>query len=251
MQLVGIIPARYQSSRFPGKPLVDIFGKSMVQRVYERACEAKELDEVWVATDDARIVEHVERFGGRAMLTLESHTSGTERCHEASALLNRNADAIINIQGDEPYIHPGQISELCRLIRREDVHIATLVKRIEDPANLLNPNKVKVVLDQANRALYFSRSAIPFYRDLAVTDWLKRHDYYKHIGLYGYKTKCLQEIVHLAPSALERAESLEQLRWLEHGKRIHCGITRHESPAIDTPEDLQALLDLGADGALK
>jgi len=242
MRLVGIVPARYGSTRFPGKPLVDIFGKSMVRRVYERASQAPELDEVWVATDDERIYDHVKAFGGKVMMTLSTHTSGTERCHEASELLSRGADAIVNIQGDEPFVHPKQISELCAVISRPEVGIATLVKRIEDPAVLLNPNKVKVVIDSANRALYFSRSAIPYFRDHSVTEWMAKHDFYKHIGLYAYKVDVLREIVHLEPSSLEQAESLEQLRWLERGRSIHCAITRYESPAVDTPEDLEGLL---------
>ncbi len=241
MRLVGIVPARYGSTRFHGKPLIDIFGKSMVRRVYERASQAPELDEVWVATDDARIYDHVKGFGGKVMMTLSTHTSGTERCHEAAELLSREADAIVNIQGDEPFIHPKQISELCALISREEVSIATLVKRIEDPAALLNPNKVKVVLDSANKALYFSRSAIPYFRDHSETEWMARHDFYKHIGLYAYKMDTLREIVHMEPSTLERAEALEQLRWLERGKSIHCAVTRYESPAVDTPDDLEGL----------
>lgn len=241
MRLVGIIPARFGSTRFPGKPLVDIFGKSMVRRVYERASQAPELDELWVATDDERIYDHVKAFGGKVMMTLSTHTSGTERCHEASELLSREADAIVNIQGDEPFIHPEQISELCALISRPEVGIATLVKRIEDPAALLNPNKVKVVIDSGNKALYFSRSAIPYFRDHSVTQWMEQHDFYKHIGLYAYKVEVLREIVHMEPSSLERAEALEQLRWLERGKSIHCAITRHESVAVDTPDDIDRL----------
>ncbi len=241
MDIVGIIPARYGSSRFPGKPLAEINGKSMIRRVYEQAIRASELKEVWVATDDERIFDHVTAFGGKVKMTLDTHESGTDRCHEAASTLGHRPDAVVNIQGDEPYIKPEQISELCQLISRDEVQIATLVKRIETADVLLNPNKVKVVLDASNRALYFSRSAIPYFRGVQATEWMTHHDYYKHIGLYGYRIDTLRELVHMEISALEQAESLEQLRWLERGKTIHCAITRYESPAVDTPEDLEAL----------
>lgn len=241
MKIIGIIPARYASTRFPGKPLVDIGGKSMIRRVYDRACLAASLSEVWVATDDERIFDHVQGFGGQVMMTLPSHATGTERCQEAVERLGGDAEAVVNIQGDEPFIHPEQVEALCALLLRQEVSIATLVKRIEDTATLLNPAKVKVVLDAANRALYFSRSAVPYFRDALATEWVSHHDYYKHVGIYGYKTNVLRELVHLETGALEQAESLEQLRWLERGRSIYCAITRYESPAVDTPEDLEGL----------
>lgn len=241
MQILGIIPARFGSSRFPGKPLELILGKSMIQRVYEQVQQASLVSDVYVATDDERIEAHVHSFGGKVVMTLPSHTSGTERCHEATERIEGSYDAVINIQGDEPFIVPSQIDELVNVLMKPEVSIATLVKRIDDEEVLLNPNKVKVVLDRNNKALYFSRSPIPFLRDGKITDWLEKHDYYKHIGIYGYKTQVLRDIVHLEHSALERAESLEQLRWLESGIGIHCGITKHESPSVDTPEDLKEI----------
>jgi 3-deoxy-manno-octulosonate cytidylyltransferase (CMP-KDO synthetase) len=241
MRIAGIIPARYGSTRFPGKPLAMIHGVSMIERVYQQAVQAQYLTEVVVATDDARIFDHVKGFGGMVVMTLPDHASGTERCHEAASKLAFQPDAVVNIQGDEPYIKPAQIDEVCALIARDEVQIATLVKRIEDVDALLNPNKVKAVLDAQNKALYFSRSPIPFLRDLPVTAWLGKHDFYKHIGLYAYKTDVLRELVHFESSALERAESLEQLRWIERGRSIYCGITRYESPSVDAPEDITAL----------
>lgn len=241
MRIAGIIPARYAATRFPGKPLVMIHGVSMIERVYRQAVQAQQLSEVVVATDDERIYDHVKGFGGMVVMTLPDHASGTERCHEAASKLEVQPQAVVNIQGDEPYIRPSQIDELCTIIAREEVQIATLVKRIEDVDTLLNPNKVKAVLDAQNKALYFSRSPIPYLRGLPVTEWLTKHDFYKHIGLYAYKTDVLRELVHFESSALERAESLEQLRWIERGRTIHCGITRYESPSIDAPEDLEAL----------
>lgn len=241
MHTLGIIPARYGSSRFPGKPLELILGKSMIQRVYEQATQATQLSEVYVATDDERIQAHVHSFGGKCVMTLPTHTTGTERCHEAVEQVSDHSEAVINIQGDEPFINPQQIDELITVLKRPEVQIATLVKRIEDEEVLLNSNKVKVVLDRNNKALYFSRSPIPFYRDGIITEWLAKHDYYKHIGLYGYKSQTLREIVHLEPSALEQAESLEQLRWIESGINVHCGITRYESPSVDTPSDLKEI----------
>lgn len=242
MKVIGIIPARYASTRFPGKPLAEIHGKSMIERVYRQAEASTSLSEVWVATDDDRIATHVTAFGGKVVSTLPSHESGTERCHEAWSKIGSEAGAVINIQGDEPYIAPEQIDQLAALIVREDAQIATLIKRISDTEDLLDPNKVKVVVDAANKALYFSRSAIPFMRDQPVTVWLKNHDYYKHLGIYAYRTEVLHELVHLESSALEKAEKLEQLRWLERGKSIHCGITKFESPSIDTPDDLERVL---------
>lgn len=245
MRIIGIIPARYASTRFPGKPLVDILGKSMIRRVYEQASACASISDVWVATDDERIADHVHSFGGNCVITLPSHDSGTSRCHEALGKIDASAEAVINIQGDEPFIAPEQIEQLANLISKEQVEIATLVKRIEDPALLLDPNKVKVVMDAQMRALYFSRSPIPFMRDGKINEWIEKHDYYKHLGLYAYRSETLRELVHLEEGVLEHTERLEQLRWLERGKSIHCGITKFESPAVDTPDDLARIIESG------
>lgn len=240
MRIIGIIPARFGSTRFPGKPLALIHGKSMIQRVYEQALKAEELAEVWVATDDERIADCVTGFGGQVVSTLPNHTTGTERCHEALQKIG-SAQAVVNIQGDEPYISPIQINEVARLLRKPHVDIATVVKRIDDASVLLDPNKVKVVMGKNNKALYFSRSAIPFFRDASLSEWVSKHDFYKHIGLYGYTSEALHQIVHLESSALEMAESLEQLRWLENGKEIYCVLSSYESMSVDTPDDLKEI----------
>lgn len=247
MRISGIIPARYNSSRFPGKPLVDINGKSMIQHVYERASACAALQDVVVATDDDRIYNHVQAFGGQVIMTLPNHESGTERCHEAAEKLDSKADAVINIQGDEPFIASEQIEQLAALIQKDETEIATLVKKIDHPDDLLNPNKVKVVMDANNHALYFSRSPIPHMRETMITEWLSKHDYYKHLGLYAYRTDVLREITHFEAGILEQVEKLEQLRWLEKGKSILCGITKKESLAIDTPEDLERLMEMIAE----
>lgn len=242
MRIAGIIPARYASTRFPGKPLAEIRGKSMVQRVYERASVSTALAEVWVATDDERIARHVEGFGGRVVMTDSAHPSGTDRCYEAACRLEVKPDAVVNIQGDEPFVALSQLDALAKLIQQDGVALATLIRRIHSEAELHSPDKVKVVVDQHLRALYFSRSVIPFYRGAVEGALLETHTYYKHIGLYAYTLQALEEVVQLPPSALERAESLEQLRWLENGHQVHCALTEVESPSIDTPDDLQALL---------
>ena len=245
MRIIGIIPARYASTRFPGKPLADILGKSMIQRVYEQALSCSSINEVWVATDDERIAVHVNEFGGKSIMTLPSHDSGTERCHEAFEKIDASAEAVINIQGDEPFVSPDQLDQLAQLIAKEEVEIATLVKRIEDPEVLLDPNKVKVGMGSQMQALYFSRSPIPYMRESKIQDWVNSHDYYKHLGLYAYRTEVLREIVHLEEGVLEQSEKLEQLRWLERGKSIYCGITKYESPAVDTPDDLAKIIASG------
>lgn len=247
MHIVGIIPARYQSSRFPGKPLVDIDGKSMIQHVYERASECSSLREVVVATDDDRIFNHVQGFGGKVIMTLPDHESGTERCHEAAEKMDITPDAVINIQGDEPFVASEQIDQLAQLIQKEGTEIATLVKRIDQTDDLLNPNKVKVVMNANNLAMYFSRSPIPHMREMKITEWIAKHDFYKHLGLYAYRTDVLREITHYESGILEQVEKLEQLRWLERGKSILCGITKQESFAIDTPEDLERLTEMIAE----
>ncbi len=242
MKILGIIPARFGSSRFPGKPLAKIKGKPMIQWVYEGASSSGSLFDVVVATDNEEIFQCVEGFGGKAIITLPTHPSGTDRCLEALSKYEGEADAVINIQGDEPFVKADMIDDLAEVMSKDGVELATLVKRITEVDVLLNPNKVKVVLDRKNRALFFSRSPIPFYSGLMATEWIENHNYYKHIGIYGYSVDALREVTHMESSSLEKAESLEQLRWLENGKQIICGITKHESPSVDTPEDLAALI---------
>lgn len=239
-RFVGIIPSRYASSRFPGKPLALIGGKSMVERVYTQV--TKVLDLVYVATDDERIYNAVEAFGGKAVMTSENHHSGTDRVQEAYSKIGEGREVVINIQGDEPFIQASQLETLCQCFDREDTQIATLVKPFEPSDGfeaLANPNSPKVVLDKDGRALYFSRSIIPYKRGAEQADWLKLNTYYKHIGLYAYRADVLKEITALPQGTLELTESLEQLRWLENGYKIQTGITKAETVGIDTPEDLQ------------
>jgi 3-deoxy-manno-octulosonate cytidylyltransferase (CMP-KDO synthetase) len=237
MHIIGIIPARYASTRFPGKPLTDIGGKSMIRRVYEQASKATALSRVVVATDDDRISDHVRSFGGNVLMTSPSHQSGTDRCAEVIRI-ETGFDAAINIQGDEPFIHPEQINLVAGCFRAPDTQIATLIKRIQSEAELFNENIPKVVTAENHSAIYFSRFPIPYFRGLAEEEWLGRHTYYKHIGIYGYRTEILLKLARLGTSALENAESLEQLRWLEKGFSIKTEITDLESIAIDTPADL-------------
>ena len=240
MNILGIIPARYASSRFPGKPLVDIAGKSMIQRVYEQAKKCLHLHEVMVATDDACIYDHVISFGGVAVMTSPDHQSGTDRCAEV-ARQHPQYQVIINVQGDEPYIDPEQISKLAACFESPEVQIATLVKQVKDEQELHNPNTPKVVINNSSEAIYFSRSALPHIRGQEPQNWLKFYPYYKHIGIYGYNAAVLQEITKLPVSSLEKAESLEQLRWIENGYRIKVAETDLETYAIDTPADLELL----------
>jgi 3-deoxy-manno-octulosonate cytidylyltransferase (CMP-KDO synthetase) len=291
MKILGVIPARYASTRFPGKPLVDINGKSMIQRVYEQAKKCTSLAHVVVATDDERIFDHVTAFGGTAIMTAATHQSGTDRCAEVVEKLNfdiqtRDLDsdeavifdkitpkregiftAVINIQGDEPFIQPEQIEKIASILRGPSLDnsklkiknerasttsntpleasnfgIATLVKSIDNQLDIDNPNVVKAVFSAGGRALYFSRSPIPFLRNLDKKDWAKSGQFFKHIGLYGYKTSVLLEIAQLAQSPLEKSESLEQLRWLENGYAIGVAETNLETIGIDTPEDLKKIL---------
>ena len=236
--ITGIIPARYESTRFPGKPLVDIHGKSMLQRVYEQ-CQKSNLDRLVVATDDERIVAHVNTFGGEVILTASTHKSGTDRIAEAADKLNLQDDGIVvNIQGDEPFIHPEDINLLAACFENQTTQIATLVKKINAIETLENPNNPKVVLNANKEALYFSRAAIPHLKDLKKEDWLNHHTFYKHIGIYGFRTAVLKEINQLPSSLLEQKEGLEQLRWLENGYRIQTAETNSESIAVDCPEDL-------------
>ncbi|MFV0467597.1 MAG: 3-deoxy-manno-octulosonate cytidylyltransferase [Dysgonomonas sp.] len=244
MKFIGIIPARYASTRFPGKPLADMDGKSMIQRVYEQACKA--LDEVWVATDDECILTAVEAFGGKAVLTSSAHRSGTDRCEEAFLKLGKDFDVIINIQGDEPFIKPEQIETLKDCFKNENTEIATLVKafRKEDGFEaLFNPNSPKVVINKNDEAIYFSRSIVPYIRDAHHLSWMDKYTFYKHIGMYAYRADVLALITKLPQSSLEIAESLEQLRWIENGFRIKIGYTTIETQGIDTPEDLNKALE--------
>ncbi|MFH1005095.1 MAG: 3-deoxy-manno-octulosonate cytidylyltransferase [Bacteroidota bacterium] len=250
MYILGIIPARYESTRFPGKPLVNIAGKSMIQRVYEQARKAKSLSEVIVATDDVRIEKCVKKFNGKVVMTSKEHKCGTERCYDALQKISipflkgekRNIfDAVINIQGDEPFIHPEQIDKVANCFNNKKVQIATLVKKINNLHELTDHNTIKVVINKNKEAIYFSRTAIPYYRRKDFSQWIKLHTYYKHIGIYGYHTDVLAKIVKMKSSPLEMAESLEQLRWLENGYRITIEFTEHESQSIDTPEDLKNL----------
>jgi 3-deoxy-manno-octulosonate cytidylyltransferase (CMP-KDO synthetase) len=233
MKTIALIPARYGSSRFPGKPLALILGKPLIQWVYEQALKVKDLDGVWVATDDGRIKAGVEAFGGRVLMTREDHPSGSDRLAEAAGLLNlAPEDIVINIQGDQPVFPPDLISQLSGVLSRDpEVVMVTPVKRLSDPAAAANPNTVKVVFDRAGRALYFSRSPLPFWRDSGQTY------YYRHIGIYAYRVRFLKEFVHLPPGRWEEAEKLEQLRALEHGFPIHIVETEGDTREVDTPED--------------
>lgn len=239
MKYIAIIPARYASTRFPAKPLAMLGGKPVVQRVYEQVKSV--LDNVFVATDDKRIYDVVEGFGGHAVMTREDHKSGTDRCFEAYRKIGCECDVVINIQGDEPFIQPSQIRALQACFEDEKTQIATLVKPFtasDGLEALQNPNSPKVVVSDDWRALYFSRSVIPYLRGVEQTEWLNRHTFYKHIGLYAYRVETLGEITRLPQSTLEKVESLEQLRWLDNGYVIKVGQTDVETIGIDTPEDL-------------
>ncbi len=246
IRFLGIIPARYASTRFPGKPLADIGGKSMIQRVYEQVLPC--LDDVWVATDDTRIEAAVRAFGGKVVMTSANHKSGTDRCLEAAQIIGGKADVIINIQGDEPFIHASQIESLKACFTNDpSTLLATLVKRFTPNDGwdaLQNPNSPKVVLNKKGEAIYFSRSVIPYQRGVEPSKWLEKDLYFKHIGIYAYRRETLKEVASLPPSPLELTESLEQLRWLENGFRIQTAITDTENVAVDTPEDLERVLSL-------
>lgn len=232
MRILGIIPARYGSTRFEGKPLALINGKMMIQRVYEQAKKADRLAEVVVATDDERIFNAVAGFGGKAVMTSADHKSGTDRCREVVEKIGAGFDAVINIQGDEPYINPLQINQIAELISDMDTPLASLCKPVHDADELASPNAVKVVFDKNGKALYFSRFAIPYLRNHV------ERTFYKHIGIYAYKTDVLKEISALPQSGLELAESLEQLRWLENGYTVRMGVTEYESFSVDVPDDI-------------
>lgn len=241
MKIVGIIPARFASTRFPGKPLVDIGGKSMIQRVYEQAKKSVSLADVIVATDDIRIHDHVIAFGGEVIMTADSHQSGTDRCFEAIKKYTASADVVINIQGDEPFIRPEQIDLAASCFVSDKVQIATLVKKIKTNEELFNVNTPKVLLNKYDEAIYFSRQTIPYVREKEPSQWLDYQTFYKHIGIYAYTTKILAEITALKQSTLELAEGLEQLRWIQNGYKINTKITDFESIAVDVPDDLKKL----------
>lgn len=238
-RIVGIIPARYASTRFPGKPLIDIGGKSMIQRVYEQCQKTSVLSDVMVATDDERIANHVKAFGGKVMMTAEHHQSGTDRCAEVLSKLMETCDVVINIQGDEPFIDPKQIELLAAAFDEPTVQIATLIKKIKDEEEVKNPNVVKAIANKHQEAIYFSRSPIPYRRNPGV-----QITYFKHVGIYAYRADVLPELTQLPLGLLEQAESLEQLRWVENGYKIGLRETDLETIAIDTPDDLERVLKM-------
>ena len=239
MNFIGIIPARFASTRFPGKPLALLGGKTVIQRVYEKVADC--LDTAYVATDDSRIFDHVKSWGGNVVMTSTEHKSGTDRIEEAIEKIGGGHDVIINIQGDEPFIHKSQIEEVCRCFEDSDTQIATLgIPFKSDIEVISNPNSPKIVIDNRHFAMYFSRSVIPFIRGKEKEEWASSYPFLKHIGLYAYRRDVLREITSLPQSSLEIAESLEQLRWLQNGYRIKVGITDIETIGIDTPEDLAA-----------
>ena len=241
MKFIAIIPARYASTRFPAKPLAMLGGEMVIQRVYEQV--TKVLPEAWVATDDERIFNAVTGFGGQAMMTRTDHKSGTDRIEEAAEKIATDADVIINIQGDEPFIQPSQIETICRQFDTPATQIATLGKPFASMEEVKNPNSPKIVMDANGFAMYFSRSVIPFVRGKQEQDWYKSIPFVKHLGIYAYRRQVLKEITQLPQSPLEIAESLEQLRWLQNGYRIRVGITDVETVGIDTPDDLKRAED--------
>ncbi len=250
MNFIGIIPSRYGSTRFPGKALAEIEGKPMIQRVYEQVI--KVMKEVWVATDDDRILDAVRNFGGNAVMTSKTHSSGTDRCAEAvskvSNIKREIFDVVVNIQGDEPFMQPDQIELIISEFTNEpDTEIATLIQPILKNEDIFRPDMVKVVLDKNSNAIYFSRSPIPYLFKVPESEWIENFTFYGHIGLYAYRTDILQKLVKLSESKLEKVETLEQLRWLENGFHIKTHITHYDSFGIDTPEDLQKVLMEGID----
>lgn len=239
MKVLGIIPSRYGATRFPGKPLADIGGMTMVERVYRQAVQASCMTEVIVATEDDRIIQHVQGFGGKAMMTRADHQTGTDRCAEVARMV-AGYDIVVNIQGDEPFILPEQIDAAVQpLLDGQLTDISTLAKPIENRDDIFNPNIVKVVLDKRNCAMYFSRSPIPHLRSIPEQDWFGRIVFYKHIGLYAFRSETIQQVTALPPGIYEQAESLEQLRWLANGYPIAVGMTDKETIGIDVPEDIE------------
>jgi 3-deoxy-manno-octulosonate cytidylyltransferase (CMP-KDO synthetase) len=240
-----IIPARYGSTRFPGKPLANIKGESMLQRVYNQCLKTG--IKTYIATDDFRIKEHVISFGGDVVMTDSAHQSGTDRCAEVYKYLGSPDEIVVNVQGDEPFIKPEQILSLVDSFKNTDVEISTLIKKIDDEISLFNPNVVKVIKNKNNAAIYFSRHPIPYLRGVEKSNWIDKYVYYKHIGVYAFKGKIIDDICSLPSSSLETAESLEQLRWIENGYKIYAVETNYQSPAIDTPEDLIQILKSNID----
>ena len=243
MRVLAIIPARYASTRFPGKPLALLGGKPVIEWVWERVSSVSGLDEAVVATDDNRIAQAVEAFGGRVVMTGSHHRSGTDRCGEVLQRMKEQGnvfDVAINVQGDEPFVQPGQLHSLISAFSQPDTCIATLKTPIRSTEELLSPNNVKVVCDKEGHALYFSRQPLPYLRGAEPAEWLKQQRYYKHVGIYAFRTATLEKLVSLPQSPLETSESLEQLRWLENGYRIHVGETEAANIGIDTPEDMKA-----------
>jgi len=241
MKILGVIPSRFGSTRFPGKSLAGIDKKTMIRRVFERAQLSESLDYVVVATDDQRIVNEVEGFGGNVLMTSKDHQSGTDRCEEIVNLLEERGssyDVIVNIQGDEPYIDPEQINLVSNCFKNKEVQIATLAKKIERKEELFNTNVNKVILDNSGKALYFSRHPIPFIQNEEKDNWIGKYGFLKHIGIYAYRRRVLKQITSLKRSSLEMAESLEQLRWIQNGFEIHVEVTTLDSIAVDIPEDL-------------
>lgn len=243
MKILGIIPARYASTRFPGKPLIDIKGKSMIERVYEQASLASKLDKVIIASDDLRIADHVKLFGAECIMTKENHPSGTDRCFEALQKVAGDFDYVINIQGDEPFINPEQINQLAAACDG-NTELATQMIPVDNYEILFDRGEVKIVMNHRKEALYFSRMVIPFIKGVPETEWHKHHPYFRHVGMYAYRKDILAAITRLQPSSLENAESLEQLRWLENGFSIKLVQTQFDSHCIDTPEDVEKVLKL-------
>ena len=237
LSFAAVIPARYASTRFPGKPLAMLGGKTVIERVYQQV--RKVVDEVYIATDDERIAQAVNDFGGRAVMTSPNHQSGTDRIEEVVEKVPVEADVIINVQGDEPFIQPSQIETLCRLFDDPQTQIATLGKPFDTMDAVVNPNSPKVICDLQGYAMYFSRSVIPYIRGKEQAEWLQSFPYLKHLGLYAYRREVLRKVTMLPQSPLEKAESLEQLRWLQNGYRIKVGTTDVETVGIDTPDDLK------------
>lgn len=241
MNVIAIIPARYASTRFPGKPLAVIDGISMIQRVYDQVCKVPAISKVIVATDDTRIEKHVKHFGGTVIMTSPHHQSGTDRCAEVIEHF-QDAEIILNIQGDEPFIHPLQIQELIDCFKSEQTEIATLIRKITNNEELFNENTPKVVITKNKKALYFSRQTLPFIRNSKREEWINHQSFYKHIGIYGFQRSTLLKITQLQFSSLEKSESLEQLRWLENGYTIQTAITEYQSYGIDLKEDIELVL---------
>lgn len=243
IKATGIIPARFASTRFPGKPLIDLAGKSMIQRVYEQCMLSKTLSKIIIATDSEAIFDHAKTFTDYVCMTSTNHPSGTDRCAEVVSEMKIDSDVVVNIQGDEPLINPNQIDLLVNCFNDPKTQIATLLKKITSIDVLFNPNTPKVIVDTNQFALYFSRETIPHLRNIEKSNWLNEHTFYQHVGIYAYQTDILNTITQLKTSGLERAESLEQLRWIENGYKIKTAITEEETFAIDTPEDVAVVLE--------